>query len=115
MTDIFDREFALEQAGGSPELAHELFSMLLKELPDLLAKLKQAHSQMNYEAMWDHAHKIRGSTAYCGVPALATAATALEQQIKQRDESHLAAGVEGVCVEVERLVAEGDSILGQLG
>lgn len=82
---MLDIPLAIEQAGGNPELAKELFTMLLKELPDQKHKLNQAFKEGDEQGLWDHAHKIYGSTAYCGVPALQKAARELEEAIKQSD------------------------------
>ena len=83
MENIIDKTEALEKAGGKAELAKELFGMLLKELPKLKALMNDAYKTNNAEKFWDHAHKIHGSTAYCGVPALRHSAKALEDAIKQ--------------------------------
>ena len=80
---MLDIPYAIEQAGGNPDLAKELFTMLLKELPEQKRKLNQAFNEGNEQDLWDHAHKIYGSTAYCGVPALQKAAKELEDAIKQ--------------------------------
>jgi two-component system sensor histidine kinase BarA len=84
MLPMLDIPHAIEQAGGNPDLAKELFSMLLKELPDLKHKLNQAFNNGDEQSLWDHAHKIYGSTAYCGVPALNKSAKELEAAIKQQ-------------------------------
>lgn len=82
MQDIFDKELSLEQAGGSESLARELLGMLLAETPTLLAQLRGALTAEDREALWEHAHKIHGSTAYCGVPQLKRTAHALEEAIR---------------------------------
>ncbi len=82
MHAIFDRELSLQQAGGSESLARELLGMLLKETPALLAALRSALDAGDHQALWDNAHKIYGSTAYCGVPQLNHAARVLEEAIK---------------------------------
>jgi two-component system sensor histidine kinase BarA len=87
MLPILDIPRAIEQAGGNPDLAKELFTMLLKELPDLKTRLNQAFNDGDQQSLWDHAHKIYGSTAYCGVPALNKAAKELEEAIKQKGEN----------------------------
>lgn len=112
---IFDKQQALEQAGDDPALAKELFQMLIAELPELLAKLKQALADDDHTALWDHAHKIHGSTAYCGVPALRTAAHDMEQLIKQELVENFAEGVETIAAEIDRLIAEENAILAELG
>ena len=113
MNEIFNKQQALEQAGDDPALAKDLLQMLLAELPELLAKLRQALADNDHQALWDHAHKIHGSTAYCGVPALKAAARDMEHLIKDELVADFFAGVERVGLEIERLVAEGDSILAE--
>lgn len=114
MTTIFDREQALENAAGDAELAKELLTMLLHELPDLKDKLKHALMENDNQSLWDHAHKIHGSTAYCGVPALKATAHALEQAIKQENEAQIKEYVAKVCDEVERVISGGTEFLQQL-
>lgn len=113
MTEIFNKQLAIELAGDDPSLAKDLFQMLIAELPELLAKLKQALADNNNQALWDHAHKIHGSTAYCGVPALKAAAHSLEQLIKDEMVSEYFAGVEIIDAEIERLISKGESILAE--
>lgn len=113
MTEIFNKQQALEQAGDDPALAKDLLQMLFAELPELLDKLKQALADKDNTAIWDHAHKIHGSTAYCGVPALRAAAHSMEQLIKDEMESEFAAGVEIVEGEIDRLLGQGEAILAQ--
>ncbi len=114
MSEIFDKEQALEQAGGDPALAKDLLQMLFAELPDLLEELKKALADNNKSAIWDHTHKIHGSTAYCGVPALRAAAHSMEQLIRDEMEAEFSAGVEIIEREIDRLIGEGDAILAQL-
>lgn len=113
MSEIFDKQQALEQAGGDPALAKDLLGMLFSELPDLLAQLRQAHQERDFKAMWDHAHKIHGSTAYCGVPALKADAQALETLIKEKDETVLPTGIDRVAGQIDSLVQNRDAILAE--
>lgn len=113
MAEIFNKQQALEQAGDDPALAKDLLQMLLAELPELLTKLRQALADNDHTALWDHAHKIHGSTAYCGVPALKAAAHDMEQLIKQALVADYFAGVERIGSEIERLVSNGEAILAE--
>jgi len=113
MSEIFDKQQALEQAGDDPALAKDLLQMLFAELPELIEKLKQALAENNHTALWDHAHKIHGSTAYCGVPALRAAANSMEQLIKDKMVAEYFAGVEIIDAEIERLLAKGDEIMAE--
>lgn len=106
MLPILDIPRAIEQAGGNPDLAKELFTMLLKELPDLKTRLNRAFNNGDQQSLWDHAHKIYGSTAYCGVPALQKAAKELEEAIKQK-KSNIDKNIETVNQTIEELLTIG--------
>lgn len=83
LMSLFDKDLALKQAGGNPELAKELFEMLVKDLPISQQAMIQAHAAVDKDAFWNAVHKIHGGTAYCGVPDLKTACKKLEDEIKK--------------------------------
>ena len=83
LMSLFDKDLALKQAGGNPDLAKELFEMLLKDLPISQQSMNIANSTQDKEAFWNATHKIHGGTAYCGVPDLKTACKSLEDEIKK--------------------------------
>lgn len=93
---IIDRELALQQAGGSSELADELFGMLLKELPQFGEAIRTAFDDREWEALQHHVHKLNGATNYCGVPALQEAADRLDSRLKRGETGALAPDVERV-------------------
>ncbi|MDZ7663123.1 Hpt domain-containing protein [Thiohalophilus sp.] len=107
---ILDKDQALEQAGGSESLARELFGMLLDDLPVLQQQLQQALADKRAEAMWNHAHKLYGSTAYCGVPALREAARAMEECIKQQNEAELTVCFARLSAEIDNLLEQGPQL-----
>lgn len=80
--DIFDEKIALEKVDGNRELMLELFGMMITELPKNIAELESSLQNGDKDEKWNIAHKLTGSTAYCGVPALQACAKALENSIK---------------------------------
>lgn len=112
MSEMLDIPYAIEQAGGNPQLAKELFGMLLKELPELKHNLNQAFEKNNKESLWDYAHKIHGSTAYCGVPILQQAAKELETAIKEQRKD-ISDKIQAVNLAIDELLENGESILQQ--
>jgi two-component system sensor histidine kinase BarA len=80
--DIFDEKLALEKVEGNRELMLELFSMMVNELPKNMAELESALQHGDKDERWNIAHKLTGSTAYCGVPALQASTRALENSIR---------------------------------
>lgn len=86
--------------------------MLLKELPEQKLKLNQAFNNGDEQVLWDHAHKIYGSTAYCGVPALQKAAKELEESIKAKGNDTLDK-IQGVNKAIDELLIDGETALEQ--
>jgi len=104
MNEVVSIKLAMEQAAGNEQLAKELFQMLINELPVLLEKLLAAIQSRDHQAIWDHAHKIYGSTAYCGVPALRAVAQQLETNIKAEDMQAVESGTGNLAGEIQRLL-----------
>jgi len=111
MTDVIDLKLALEQAGDNEELAKELFEMLLKEIPEHKQKLNIAIKENDLQGCWDHAHKIYGSTAYCGVPALRKAAQRMESAVKNEDMAEIEEKFADLSKEMDRLLDQGPRTL----
>ena len=112
MPEMLDIPQAIEQAGGNPELAKELFAMLLKDLPVMQEKLNQALKNDDRQGLWEQAHKIHGATAYCGVPTLQTTVRDLEIAIKSQ-KNDVTANVEEVNNAIDALGTQGQSLLEQ--
>ena len=118
MTEIFDAVSALEQAGGNEDLARDLFTMLLDELPAQQVSIETAFKLVcadntAMESLWEPVHKLHGSTAYLGVPALRQAVKAFEDKIKQEDREQLEESFRLLDSEIKRLMEQGQEILGR--
>ncbi len=116
MSEIFDASIALEQAGDNEELARELFTMLLDELPDhrqaIYAAFKAVSNEdVEIDLLWDPVHKLHGAAAYLGVPALRQAVKAFEDQIKQNNRDQLGEDFRQLDAEINRLLERGRDIL----
>jgi two-component system sensor histidine kinase BarA len=81
---ICDRENAVRIAGGNRELAEEMFEMLVNGLPDELQQLRQYVRQRNWEGLCAAAHRLKGSTAVCSVPALHASVSGLFRAGQQK-------------------------------
>ncbi len=112
MPELLDIPQAIEQAGGNPELAKELFSMLMKELPGMQTKLNQAFNADNLQGLWDQVHKIYGATAYLGVPTLQKAARDLETAIKSQ-ANDVTVEIQALNKVIEALRLQGQALLEQ--
>ncbi len=89
---IFDWQESVQLAAGNEQLADELFSMLVNELPAHLERLQQAHQMDDKAVMKKAIHKLHGGSKYCGVPELRQASADFEyvidhQQYEKIDDS----------------------------
>ena len=104
---ILDKKRAVKKAAGDPQLAKELFAILLKELPDQLEKLNSAYAKGALGSLWDHAHQIHGSTAYCGVPILQQAVSSLESALKLKDNDKIRTQLTNTNQAIKQLLNQG--------
>jgi two-component system sensor histidine kinase BarA len=112
MEPVIDKALAIEKASGKVDLAKELFAMLLNELPELKNLMNMAYQANDPQAFWDHTHKIHGSTAYCGVPALGSAVKTLEGTIKaEKSFSEMEDNLNNVNEAIDALLAIGQAEL----
>ncbi len=98
-----DEAAALAATGGDAELAQELLAALLRGLPADLERLAASAKAEDWGTLKEIAHRMRGGTSYCAVPALDTALQDLERAVKAGDTPRILSGVGMVEVEAERL------------
>lgn len=83
---LYDPDDGLRRAGGRPEVAAELFDMLLRHLPSSRAELQDAHADGDGQRLRAAAHRLKGAAAYCGVPRLRRDLERVEQAIDESDD-----------------------------
>ncbi|MDH5392148.1 MAG: ATP-binding protein [Gammaproteobacteria bacterium] len=93
--DCYDKTEAVRLAGGNPQLADELFNMLISELPVYKEKIENAVNANDIKELKYFTHKINGATSYCGTPRLRECAVKLESNI---DNQHLETITDDVAV-----------------
>lgn len=105
VTQVIDKELALVRAGGNMQLAEELFSMLLRELPEQRAKIIGAFSSRDFQGLQHCIHKLNGSATYCGVPALKEAVDGFETRLKRGEIEDAPTRVELIVQEIDRVLS----------
>jgi len=103
LDDIVDIELGIRLAGGKPDLAKELFEMLVENLGKDADAIKSAAGLPNNDHLFQHVHYLHGATRYCGVPALQQATERLEISIKKNDEGDLGPALEALLSEINRV------------
>ena len=100
--DCVDILAGIRLAGGKPDLAEELFSMLIESLPDARHALSRHMERQALQPLLEEVHKLHGATRYCGVPALRQAAATLETALK-KNNADWAFLVEPLLNEIDRI------------
>jgi two-component system sensor histidine kinase BarA len=98
-----DHAAALRSAGGDVELARELLDTLLDGLPTEVDRLRACMAESDWGALAEHAHRLRGATRYCGVPALDGAVDALERSARLEDAGRCSRDLDLVESQANRL------------
>ncbi len=75
----YNRELALEKVGGNPEIADELLSLLISDLPQLAITLDRCIRCGDVPLARGLAHRIQGAASWCAALALQCAAQQLER------------------------------------
>jgi len=75
---IIDVQLGIERVYGAADIWRRAITMLMAELPGVLADIESAFSEGRHEDLQSHAHRLHGVSIYCGTPILQRAAKALE-------------------------------------
>jgi len=75
---VIDAKLGVERAFGQADVWRTILDMLIKDLPESMANIEGAFTDHNLEDLRKAAHKLHGSSSYCGTPAVQNAAKMLE-------------------------------------
>jgi two-component system sensor histidine kinase BarA len=95
---------ALKTAGGREDLAEELFQRLLAELPEQMETLHRHLQHGEWGGLRENSHRMHGTTAVCGVPALNSLMGKIEQAALRQDTDETRGLLQAATTEIDRLV-----------
>lgn len=98
-----DNVSALASAGGDQDLADELLGELMTTLDDDIGAIRSAFGRQEWDMVVDRTNRLRGATAYCGVPALNQALEDLIQAGRAERLDELPGLLDEIEVERKRL------------
>lgn len=81
--NVYDRQAALDRAGGDPGTAMRFLDMLLDLLAQTEYSLSQALDHDDLIDLKEQAHRLAGAAPYCGATALQEAAKRLETRARE--------------------------------
>jgi len=101
---VFDRELSLSTANDRPELADELFQLLITTLPEDQTQINIAFRNKDRQVLREAVHKLHGAIRYCGVPRLGSAITKLETLLKTSSQGDIRGALDIVNSEISSLM-----------
>lgn len=101
---IIDWKLAIKLAGNQKALATDIHNMLMSNLHADLTAIKQLHQSKNYADLLLQIHKLHGALCYCGLPRLKAIVACLENELKNKNTTHL-------CTLINRLDNETNLLL----
>ena len=102
---IRDPAAAILAVGGNTGLARELFAAFLESLEPQLQEIRQRHRASDWAELRNSAHRLHGSAAYCGVPAMKAEVRALEQAAREGESAEIDRRMHSLEREIGRLFA----------
>ncbi len=107
---IRDIPAATRTSGGNTKLAEELFGMLLNQLQSHRLTIQKLFKEGAWSDLREEIHKLRGSAAYCALPALLQATQALEMTLDEElGETVYHRNVLAIYREIDRLLTAYDA------
>ena len=96
LTNVLDRELALERLGGDEELLREIARLFLDDYPKLMGELRDAVRSGDAKGIERSAHSLKGSVANFAAGPVCEAAFALEQIGRSGDVERSAAALQAL-------------------
>lgn len=95
--DLRDTDAALRIAGGSRELADELFKQFRNELPQQMETLKTLLHERDMESAREMLHQVKGAAAICALTGLVPELDRLREAVVDENQDRINERFESLC------------------
>jgi two-component system, NarL family, sensor histidine kinase BarA len=85
-----DWQQCLKISNQNPDLATELLSMFMQQLPEYKTNILQCYQNNQFEELHQHVHKLHGATCYCGMQHLQKLLSRFETALKAKHQTSYA-------------------------
>jgi two-component system sensor histidine kinase BarA len=99
-------EHCLTLASNNESLLHQIFEILLRDIPEHKQQILDAVQQSNYAKLSAIVHKIHGITCYTSLPHLKSQVVSIQQQLAQESYLLLEEAVNEIIEELENVREE---------
>lgn len=89
MRSLVDVQLSLKLSNNKPELARDMLSMLLNDLPADREKIERFFQERAFADLEATVHKLHGGASYCGVPKLKSTSASLDDSLHQKSYDNI--------------------------
>lgn len=82
-----DWQQCLKISNQNKDLATELLSMFMQQLPEYKKNIQQCYKDNQFDELHQHIHKLHGATCYCGMQRLQTLLSRFETALKANHQT----------------------------
>lgn len=100
-TKSIDWNSCLELSNHKPDLAKELLTMFIDDMPNAKNDIEKALHENNLEMLGNYAHKLHGACCYVGVPKLRAIIRELENAARQHKKANCTLLIQKMRLEME--------------
>lgn len=104
-TEIFDREQAMQNVGGDPEILAEIIALFHEDAPRLMAQVRQAVAEKEPIEVQRAAHALKGTIGCLGRNRACRTAGELEALGAERKMDEARSVLQSLENEMEKLLA----------
>lgn len=101
-----DWQLCLKLANNKADLAQEMLSIFINEVPATIENISTSFSSHNFKELHLHMHKLHGATCYCGLPNLKTIVADTETSLKSGQAHEIENKVNALLAELEQIKSE---------
>lgn len=103
---VIDWDVSLKLAGNQKELADDILAMLIANLPEEVAVIKQLNAEKNYQELRKHVHKMRGALSYSGLSRIKNLIGRIETDLKTNIIVSLPSSIQQLDTELQHLLEQ---------
>jgi len=110
----FDYNLAKQSMNAGPELIYIMLTKFFAELPTQLNDIEHLLEQNKRNEAAEIVHKVHGSAAYCGTPAIKLASKAFETALRSNNTEEIAASSDAFIKNAEEILQLENDILSSI-
>lgn len=103
---VLDKQLALKRAAGNEKLADDLLEMLVNELLNYKAGIRNKLAEGSKEELRQIIHKLHGGLRYVGAPALMAIVSSTDYDLFELENEQLHHNIEQIYSEIDRVLEQ---------